>query len=77
MTKKEDKDTIRKFYGSRHLARLWFSIEELSHSYINVPVEYIRLIPGMDKEVFNNDRAHYVGHGIAYALPLIVLSLVV
>ena len=52
----------------RHLQRFLFCIYQTFHSFMNLPVEYLRYIPGMEKESFikGKDWAYNIGHGIVY-----------
>lgn len=65
----EIKDEIREYYDSsvkwNDLKRLWFVVREVSHAYVNVPVELL-------KPYLGQKWGYFWGHVIAYAGYLVI-----
>jgi len=64
-TKREEeiKDIIREYYDSdisgNDIKRLWFVLREVSHAYVNVPVELL-------KPYLGQKWGYAIGHVVAY-----------
>ncbi len=60
----EIKDIIREYYDSsvkgNDLKRLWFTLREVTHAYVNVTVEFL-------KPYLGQKWGYIVGHVVAYA----------
>lgn len=65
----EIKDEIREYYDSsvkwNDLKRLWFVVREVSHAYVNVPVELL-------KPALGQKWGYFWGHVIAYVGYLVI-----
>ena len=58
---------IRQSFEGRNRARLWFTMTELSHAWVNVFVERL-------KKIINEKWAYVVGHIAAWLGALLVLA---